>query len=152
MRGREGKGRHAQRMTRPRKPGCGRLQRGGGGWGAGVGKPSWLSEMTLSLTEGLPVSPTISGKTCPLITLPYFSTMPPRYALTLKVFISGGHPPALWPSPLPVSKALSVLSPRALMSRKGLFPMPMETICCTRSSREQRPCYQPPSAPLCSQP
>lgn len=36
------------------------------------------------------------------------------------------------------------------MSRKGLFPMPIETICCTRSSREQRPCYQPPFALLCS--
>lgn len=115
-----------------------------------MGKPSWLSEMTLSLTEGLPVSPTISGKTCPLIALLYFSTMPPHYALTLKVLTPGSrpHPPALWPSPLPVSKALSVRSPRALMSRKGLFPMPMETICCTRSSRKQRPRYQQnPSAP-----
>ena len=56
----------------------------------------------------------------------------------------GGHPPALRPSPLPVSRALSVRSPSALMSRKGLFPMPMETICCTRSSREQRQCYQLP--------
>ena len=79
-----------------------------------------------------------------------FSTMPAHCAFALKVLTAGGHPrpPALWPSPLPVSRALSVRSPRALMSRKGLFPMPMETICCTRSSREQRPCYQP----LCSFP
>lgn len=49
-------------------------ERGGGvgGGGAGVGKPSWLPEKTLSFIEGLPVCPTISGKTYPFITLPHF--------------------------------------------------------------------------------
>lgn len=117
---------------------------GWGGWGAGVEKPSWLPEKTLCLIEGLSVSPTISGKTHPFTTLSHFLLcLPTHCALTVKILTSGGQPPALWPSPLPVSRALSVRSPRALMSRKGLFPMPMETICCTRSSREQRPCYQP---------
>lgn len=44
----------------------------GEGWGAGVGKSSWLPEKTLRFIEGLPVGPTISGKTYPLITLPHF--------------------------------------------------------------------------------
>lgn len=70
------------------------------------------------------------GKRCPLGT---------PLILYLDLTLGTSPPPALWTSPLPVSRALSVRSPRALMSRKGLFPMPMETICCTRSSREQRP-------------
>lgn len=55
MRGPEGRGRHAQRMTRPQRPESWRLQRVGvgEGWGAGVGKPSWLPEMTL-FHRGLP--------------------------------------------------------------------------------------------------
>lgn len=153
MRGPEGRGRHAQRMTRPQRPESWRLQRVGvgEGWGAGVGKPSWLPEMTLSFIEGFPISSTISGKTSTRYPSSLCTTLP-QLCLHCQGLDSGVHSPALWPSPLPVSRALSVRSPRALMSRKGLFPMPIETICCTRSSREQRPCYQPPFAPSLLQP
>lgn len=57
MRGREGTGQHAQRMTRLRRPGCGRLQRVGS-WGGGV--LVWKSPpgSVEQLTEGFPGSPT----------------------------------------------------------------------------------------------
>lgn len=82
MRGPEGRGRHAQRMTRPQRPESWRLQRVGvgEGWGAGVGKPSWLSEMTLSFLEGFPISSTFS--------VPCF----PNCVFTIKVLTLGATP------------------------------------------------------------
>lgn len=139
MRGREGTGQHAQRMTRLRRPGCGRLQRVGS-WGGGV--LVWKSPpgSVEQLTEGFPGSPTFWEE----MPIQRLSILPDISPLFLYQGLTSGNtpspPPAPWTSPLPVSRALSVRSPRALMSRKGLFPMPMETICCTRSSREQRPC------------
>lgn len=107
-----------------------------GWWGAGVEKSSWLRG---TAHRGLPRESHILGRDA------HLAPQYPSWGLPID-FVSRSDsrniplPPALWTSPLPVSRALSVRSPRALMSRKGLFPMPMETICCTRSSREQRPC------------
>lgn len=113
-----------------------------GEWGGGVlvwkSPPgSWRSS---TFWEELPTQDSVSFLTTPLC----------FYIIGQGPTGSTAPPPAPWTLPLPVSRALSVRSPRALMSRKGLFPMPMETICCTRSSGEQRPCLQPSLGPPAS--
>lgn len=120
-----------------------------GWWGAAVEKSSWLPGIA---HKGLPKESHVLGRGAHL-ELSILPDISPLFWYHWQGLTSGRSPPppAPWTSPLPVSRALSVRSPRALMSRKGLFPMPMETICCTRSSRKQRLCWQllgPPTSVL----